>query len=125
MKNIIKASIVTLSVMASSYSLANEISVDFLKNEIQVAHKQYLTGSPESGLYALEALSRLLVTEQSKVGPNDLSFTYLRIGLLHEKSGNEPKASLYFSKAVDSYKGSNIQITQLKEAVAHLDGHRS
>jgi hypothetical protein len=130
MKNIIKMSLVTLSVIASNCSIANEITGDFIKSEIEIAHKQYFTGTPESSLYALEALSRLLESDQSEIlkseiGPNNLSFTYIRIGLLHEKLGSKSKANLYFTKAVNSYKGDNVQILQLKETVAHLDGKHS
>ncbi len=77
-------------------------------------------------MYALKALSRLLESDQSLVletGPNNLSFTYIRMGLLHEKSGNKTEASIFFAKAIDSYTGDNFQLSQLKEAVAKLDGH--
>ena len=126
MKNIINLTVVTLGLVYSNTSLANEISLSFLKKEIEIAHTQYLKGSAESGLYALEALARILESDnsassQSEVGANNLSFTYLRIGLLHEKLGNQPKASKYFNKALSSYRGEEIEIARLKEVVVHLD----
>ncbi len=130
MKNIIKLSLITLFSLTSSISIANEISPGFLKKEIGFAHSQYLKGSPESGLYALEALARILESDKSnslrsEVGTNNLSFTYLRIGLLHERSGSYSKASSYFNKAIDSYEGENVEIAQLKKVVSHLDSKRS
>ena len=54
MKNVIKISLFTMSMMVSSMSVANQISPDFLREEIEFAHSQYLTGTPESGIYALQ-----------------------------------------------------------------------
>ena len=130
MKNIIKYSLVTLFALISNMVLANEVSPDFLKKEIEIAHTQYITGSGESGLYALETLARLLESDnsnslQSEIGPNNLSFTYLRIALLHEKSGNKSKANSYFTKALSSYKGEKIEVSQLKNVVEELDNKHS
>ncbi len=123
----IKLSLFTLGSLVSTVSFANEISSDFLKKEIELALTQYLKGSPESGLYALQALARILESDRSssKLGPNNLSFTYLRIGLLHEQTGSQSKAKAYFNKALSSYKGKNIEIAHLKEAVSKLDEKRS
>ena len=130
MSNIIKLSLFTLGSLASSFTLANDISPDFLKKEIELAQAQYVKGSPESGLYALEALARILESDnsntlQSEIGPNNLAYTYLRIGLLQEKSGNQSEAKAYFNKSLSSYKGKAIEIAQLKEAVSSLDAKRS
>lgn len=126
MKNIIKLSLFTLVSLTLNLTIANEITPDFLKKEIELAHTQYLKGTPDSGLYALEALARILESDnsstlQSEVGPNNLSFTYLRIGLLHESLGDLSKASSYFDKAINLYKGKNVEISQLKEVVTRLD----
>ena len=112
--------------VGSCFSYANQISADFLINEINIAHSEYLNGSIDSGLYALESLARLLGSDKSatllsETGSNNLAFTYLRIGLLHEKSGNKQKADTYFNKALSSYQGEKTDITQLKEAVVELD----
>ncbi len=126
MKNFIKIALLPISMVGSCFSYANQISADFLINEINIAHSEYLNGSIDSGLYALESLARLLesdksATLRSETGPNNLAFTYLRIGLLHEKSGNKPEADTYFDKALSSYQGERTDITQLKKAVAGLD----
>ncbi|WP_085297581.1 hypothetical protein [Cognaticolwellia mytili] len=126
MKNIIKLSLFTLGTLASNLTIANEISPDFLKKEIALAHTQYLKGTSDSGLYALKALARILESDnssalQSEVGPNSLSFTYLRIGLLHESLGDLSKAGAYFDKAINLYKDKHVGISQLKAFVARLD----
>ena len=123
----IKLGLFTLGSVVSSVSIANEISSDYLKKEIELAHTQYIQGSIESGLYALQALARILESDStsSKLGPNNLSFTYLRIGLLHEKAGSDSKAKPYFNKAKSSYSGKKIEIPQLKELVSKLDEMRS
>lgn len=123
MNRLIKLGLITLGSLVSTVSIANEISSDFLKKEIELAHTQYLKGSTESGLYALQALARILESDStsSKLGPNNLSFTYLRIGLLHEQAGNDSKAKAYFNKAQSSYSGNKIEIAQLKEMVSKLD----
>jgi len=119
----IKIGLFALSVLASNQTLANNLSLDFVKHEIELAHTQYLNGSTESGLYALEALSRILeLTDTNEVlGPNSLCFTYLRVGLLYEKLGDEANANKAFVKALNNYKGSKVSIAQLKEYVFHLD----
>ncbi len=126
MKTLIKIALLPISMVASFYSDANQISSDFLTDELNTAHSQYLHGSIDSGLYALESLARLLESDKSatllsKTGPNNLAFTYLRIGMIHEKSGNKTEADTYFKKALNSYQGEKINIVQLKEAVALLD----
>ncbi|WP_448550539.1 hypothetical protein [Thalassotalea fusca] len=119
----IKISLFTLVALVSNNGLANDFSPDFIKNEIQMAHTQYLKGSSESGLYALHALTRILESTESsdKLDPNNLSFTYLRIGLLHEKMGRASKANEFFNKAMKNYIGSNANIAQLKEVALLLD----
>lgn len=129
MKNVIKISLFAMSMMVSSISVANQISPNFLREEIEFAHSQYLTGTPESGLYALQALARVLESDQSsslqsEVGPNNLSFTFLRIGLIYEKLGSESEASEYFNKARIAYKGEKVEIAQLREMVAYFDEKR-
>tara|TARA_R110002167_G_scaffold11831_6_gene51137 strand:+ start:632 stop:1015 length:384 start_codon:yes stop_codon:yes gene_type:complete len=127
MNKMIKLGLITLGSIVSTVSIANAVSSDFLKKEIELAHNQYLKGSPESGLYALQALAKILESDSSssKLGPNNLLFTYLRIGLLHEQAGSDPKAEAYFNKAQSSYIGKKIEIAQLKELVSKLDEMRS
>jgi hypothetical protein len=126
MKNILKYSFITLTMLTSNIILANNLSSDFIKEEIKIAHTQYLTGTDESALYALGALARLLESVKpdilvSEVGPNSLTYTYLRMGLLHEKSGNKSKANLYFTKAVSLYNGAKVEVAQLKRYVKKID----
>ncbi|WP_394220398.1 hypothetical protein [Alteromonas gracilis] len=127
MNKTIKFSLFALGAFASTVSSANQITSDFLKKEIELAHSQYLQGSPESGLYALQALSRVLELNNgsAELGPNNLSFTYLRIGLLHEKAGNQDKAEENYIKAVRHYSDKNADITALKDVVIGLDQKRS
>jgi len=130
MKNFIKIALLPISMFGSYFSYANQVSVDFLRNEIKIAHSEYLNGSIDSGLYALESLARLLESDKSatlmlETGPNNLAFTYLRIGLLHEKSGNKQEANTYFNRALISYQGEKTDITQLKKAVLELDKRAS
>jgi len=123
MMKTIKISLFAFGVLVSNQSLSNNLSLDFVKHEIKLAHNQYLKGSADSGLYALEALSRILESTDTSeaLGPNSLSFTYLRVGLLHEKLGDEANASKAFNKALKHYKGSKASIAQLKEYVIRLD----
>jgi tetratricopeptide (TPR) repeat protein len=126
MKNTFKATLIAVLALTSSVSIASQISPDFLKTEINIAHSQYLSGSTESGLYALEALSRLLEATKSgaqdvELGPNNLAYTYVRLGLLHEKAGNQTKATMYFNKATEAYQGADATIEQLKTAAVMLD----
>jgi tetratricopeptide (TPR) repeat protein len=126
MKNTFKATLIAVLALTSSVSIASQISPDFLKTEIDIAHSQYLSGSTESGLYALEALSRLLEATKSgaqdvELGPNNLAYTYVRLGLLHEKAGNQTKATMYFNKATEAYQGADATIEQLKTAAVMLD----
>lgn len=122
----IKFSLTALVALASGFSVAQDVSTDFLKKEIEFAQYQYLNGSSESGFYALEALARLLESNkssatQSDLGPNNLSFTYLRIGLLYEKAGDQSNAKAYFNKALHAYKGRKAEIVELKQLVSQLD----
>ncbi len=126
MKQLLKMTVLAVAAFASGICQANQISADFVKNEIQIAHTQYLKGSLDSGLYALEALARILesdssATLQSSIGPHQLAFTYLRIGLLHEKSGNQQQAETFFNKALSAYQDKTVTITQLKAAVNQMD----
>ena len=123
MKSSIKLSILALASLTTAVSVANQMSSEFVQKEIELAHHQYLTGSAEGGLYALEALARVLESDdsQAELGPNNLSFTYLRIGLLHEQAGNTPTASEYFAKAQQHYQGDEVELAQLKSYVAKLD----
>lgn len=93
-----------LSAMATTVS-ANKLTAEFVNKEIDYAHTQYLNGSPETAKYALEALARLLESDQSKTlrhdtGPNALALTYARLGLLYDKSGSTVKASDYKAKSI-------------------------
>ncbi|WP_337879671.1 hypothetical protein [Rheinheimera sp.] len=126
MKNLIKSGLFAIGVFGFNMSVANEISADFLKTELERAHAAYLTGSVDTGLYALEALARLLESDQSaalqtEVGSNNLAFTYVRIGLLYEKTGNTSQAQAYFNKALGSYQGHKIEMASLKDSVLKLD----
>jgi len=92
----------TLSI---SNVFANSSTSSYLKNEINEAHKAYLFNDTATGLYALNSLARLL----EFIGPDELSIegtnlnlalTYFRIGLLHEKNGDELLKDKYFSQAI-------------------------
>jgi len=65
MENFIKIALLPISMFGSYFSYANQVSVDFLINEIKIAHSEYLNGSIDSGLYALESLARLLESDKS------------------------------------------------------------
>jgi hypothetical protein len=126
MEKSIKITLFTLATLVSPLSIAAEIPLDFVKKEIEIAYSQYFKGSPKSGLYALEALSRILELDkyksiQSEIGPNNLSFTFFRIGLLHETSGDDISANIYFNKALKQYVGKPIKIGELKSYVSELD----
>lgn len=105
---------------------ANEITAEFLINELEIAHSQYTKGSSDSALYALNALVRILKLESAKIlqtelGPNNLAFTYLRIGLIHEHAGDQQQANSYFAKAMNAHQGEEIQLAELKAYVTKLD----
>jgi tetratricopeptide (TPR) repeat protein len=126
MKSVIKFNLLLLGILVSASAAANNLSADFLKNEIAIAHSEYLQGSPESGRYALKALARILESDNAsalnaEVGSNNLSFTYLRLGLLYEKSGNYVEAEASFAKALSLYVGEQADLSQLKLAVLALD----
>jgi tetratricopeptide (TPR) repeat protein len=126
MRRFNKVGLLSLGMLISGASFANEISPDFLKTELALAYSQYLDGSQDTGLYALNALARILESDksaalQAEVGVNNLAFTYLRLGLLYEKAGNQLQADTYFNKALNSYQGEEIEIAELKIAVLKLD----
>lgn len=116
------AALVSLAVPTS----ANEMTAEFLKNELEIAHSQYIKGSSDSALYALNALARILEldsakTLQTELGPNNLAFTYLRIGLIHEQAGEQQQANSYFAKAMNVHQGEKSQLAELKAYVTKLD----
>ena len=116
------AALVSLAVPTS----ANEMTAEFLKNELEIAHSQYIKGSSDSALYALNALARILEldsakTLQTELGPNNLAFTYLRIGLIHEQAGELQQANSYFAKAMNVHQGEKSQLAELKAYVTKLD----
>ena len=105
---------------------ANEMTAEFLKNELEIAHSQYIKGSSDSALYALNALARILELDstkklQTELGPNNLAFTYLRIGLIHEQAGEQQLANSYFAKAMNAHQGEKSQLAELKAYVTKLD----
>lgn len=116
------AALVSLAVPTN----ANEMTAEFLKNELEIAHSQYIKGSSDSALYALNALARILEldsdkTLQTELGPNNLAFTYLRIGLIHEQAGEQQLANIYFAKAMNAHQGEKSQLAELKAYVTKLD----
>ncbi|MDI4668664.1 hypothetical protein MKZ42_11020 [Pseudoalteromonas shioyasakiensis] len=116
------AALVSLAVPTN----ANEITAEFLKKELKLAHSQYIKGSSDSALYALNALSRILEldsakTLQTEVGPNNLAFTYLRIGLIYEHAGDQQQANSYFAKAMNAHQGEKLQLAELKAYITKLD----
>ncbi|RJF35367.1 hypothetical protein [Pseudoalteromonas gelatinilytica] len=120
--------VLTLAVLVSLAmpSNANEITSEFLKKELELAHSQYIKGSRDSALYALHALVRILEldstkTLQTEIGPNNLAFTYLRIGLIHEHAGDEQQANSYFAKAMNAHQGEKLQLAELKAYITKLD----
>ncbi|MFT6735876.1 MAG: hypothetical protein ACJAS9_004090 [Polaribacter sp.] len=131
MKNIFKSILVALAVITSNISFANDISANFLNNEAEIAHKVYLHESTEVAIYAMESIVRLQESDQSdkllqKTGPSSLSFSYIRLGFLYEKSGLMQKADIAFSKAVATYKSpynknESVALSKLKTAVQELD----
>ena len=56
------AALVSLAVPTN----ANEITAEFLKKELELAHSQYIRGSSDSALYALNALARILELDNAK-----------------------------------------------------------
>ena len=116
------AALVSLAVPTN----ANEMTAEFLKNELEIAHSQYIKGSSDSALYALNTLARILEldsakTLQTELGPNNLAFTYLRIGLIHEQAGEQQQANSYFAKAMNVHQGEKSQLAELKAYVTKLD----
>ncbi|NIZ07133.1 hypothetical protein [Pseudoalteromonas sp. HF66] len=116
------AALVSLAVPTN----ANEMTAEFLKNELEIAHSQYIKGSSDSALYALNALARILEldsakTLQTELGPNNLAFTYLRIGLIYEQAGEQQLAHSYFAKAMNAHQGEKSQLAELKAYVTKLD----
>jgi hypothetical protein len=135
MNQIVKSSLVAFAVITSNISVANIITPDFLINEIKITHEKYLSASPDVATYAMESIVRLLESDQSKAllqktGPANLSFAYIRLGFLYEKSGLIEKANMAFSKAVPSYKlafkeKENVTLEKLKVVVNMLDARSS
>ncbi|RVU37705.1 hypothetical protein EOE67_09550 [Rheinheimera riviphila] len=126
MKNIVQTGLLVLMSVTINSAAAAEISADFIKAEIEVAYSQYKTGTPETGIYALETLGRLLKSAdsaalQAEIGPNNLPLTYIRIGLLHEKAGDTTKATAFFNQAAELLKDEKVDIAQLKQKVFQLD----
>lgn len=127
MKLLIKSSLIALTVITSNISLANSISPDFIIKEVENAYKEYLHGSPEVATYAMEYIVRLQESDQSsellrKTGPSSLSFSYIRLGFLYEKSGLMQKAEQAFSKGVARYKSpyNKSETVALKELIAFV-----
>lgn len=131
MNMIIKSTLIVLTAMTSTFSLANNISPDFLLNEIGISYKKYVNSSPEVGIYAMESVIRLQESDRSsellhKTGPTSLALSYLRLGLLYEKLDLHKKADNVFYKAVTSYKSQvtdieNVSLIELKKFVVGLD----
>lgn len=126
MKNSLKYALLVVFTFIANPSFADEISVEVIKNQLASAHNQYLSGHTQRGVDALDHLAFVLESHQSasletQIGPNNLAYTYVRLGLLHEKSGDSSKASGYFSKAIQSYKGDKAELEQLKAVVRRLD----
>lgn len=113
-------------------SSANQLTPEFVFKEGEYSHSQYLNGSPETAKYALEAFARLLQSDQSKalldeIGPNALAMTYARLGVLHEKLGNNTTASDYKAKAVGIFQAMDKRATWegIKKYLDVLDSPRS
>ncbi|BFT29042.1 hypothetical protein D210916BOD24_02180 [Alteromonas sp. D210916BOD_24] len=126
---IILASILSVS---TAFSYANQLDSAFMRNEINLAYQQYMTGSPESAMYALETLTRLLESDQSPallndIGPNTLGMTYARLGILHENFGDSGEAEHYRKEAIKCFKSSmnDVSWDGIKAAVHTLDSPRS
>lgn len=131
MKMIIKFTLVAITVISSGFSLANNISADFLLNELDISYKKYVNSSPEMAIYAMESVIRLQESDRSsellhKTGPNSLALSYLRLGLLYEKSGLNRAADNVFDKAMTSYQSQftnteKVSLIDLKKFVIGLD----
>ena len=131
MKMIIKFTLVAITVIYSGFSLANNISADFLLNELDISYKKYVNSSPEMAIYAMESVIRLQESDRSsellhKTGPNSLALSYLRLGLLYEKSGLNREADNVFDKAMTSYQSQfttteKVSLIDLKKFVIGLD----
>jgi len=131
MKMIIKFTLVAITVISSGFSLANNISADFLLNELDISYKKYVNSSPEMAIYAMESVIRLQESDRSsellhKTGPNSLALSYLRLGLLYEKSGLNIEADNVFDKAMTSYQSQftnteKVSLIDLKKFVIGLD----
>lgn len=131
MKMIIKLTLVAITVISSGFSLANNISADFLLNELDISYKKYVNSSPEMAIYAMESVIRLQASDRSgellhKTGPNSLALSYLRLGLLYEKSGLNKEADNVFDKAMTSYQSQfttteKVSLIDLKKFVIGLD----
>jgi hypothetical protein len=133
MNMFIKTTLIALTAITSNFGLANNISPDFLLNEIDISYKKYAYSSPEIGIYALESLIRLQESDRSsellqKTGPRSLALSYLRLGLLYEKLDLNKEADKVFYKALTSYKSQitdskNVSLIELKKFVIDLDAN--
>ncbi|TWX64088.1 hypothetical protein ESZ36_20660 [Colwellia demingiae] len=131
MNMIIKSTLIVVTAITSNFSLANNISPDFLLNEIDISYKKYVYSSLEVGIYAMESVIRLQESDRSsellhKTGPASLALSYLRLGLLYEKLGLNKDADKVFYKAVTSYKSQvtdseNVSLIELKKFVVGID----
>ncbi|MFC0119727.1 hypothetical protein ACFFK7_17580 [Pseudoalteromonas xiamenensis] len=114
----------------STSSLANQLTPEFVLNEIDVAQKHYMCDSPETAKSALQTLARLLESDQSlalldKIGPDNLAITYARLGLVYENSGDNLKASDYKAKAVSLMQRhlSEIDWEGMKQLIQFFDSN--
>jgi len=109
MKKTILLSLVFVLSLSANLAQANEITSDFLKQEIELAYNHYLNAEPQSGLFALETLARLIESDSTGV-----------LLSLHEKLGNQEQAAIAFSQAIKSNSG-NAELSVLKASVLKLD----
>lgn len=115
----------------SNNILASQLASPFVQNEINEAHKAYLTNNTSTGLYALNSLARLLLEVRSQevsATGNDvnLASTYFRIGLLYEKEKNETLKNKYFSKALDLYPNQpKLSVDDFRHFINKLDNSYS
>lgn len=119
-----------LITLNTTTAYAEDMEMDFIKNEVEISFQQYKDGSIESGIYALESLARLLNQAESssvraELGPNILAFTYIRIGLLHEKLGNSLTAEPFFAAVQQNlskeFSAEKVTVNELKSMVKQLD----
>lgn len=120
--------IVFLSIfLFSHFCMADNVSTDFLNQEIENSYEEYMNGSFETAIYSMKALIRLLeidspLASYDKVGPI-LSFTYIRLGFLYEHLSLEQDAHMAFSKGLEVYVNpyNDFPLDELKELVKGVD----